>query len=57
MMNEDKSKGADQWCLPQLLQSDSVAQEKWLLLTENLCSVAPVGLWLGQKHLRVVLVN
>jgi hypothetical protein len=30
---------AGQWCLPQLLQSDSVAQEKWLLLVENLCSV------------------
>jgi hypothetical protein len=42
-----------QWCLPQLLQYDSVAQGKWLLLTENLCSVVQVVLWLGQKHLRV----
>jgi hypothetical protein len=33
-----------QWCLPQLLQSDSVAQGKWLLLVENLCSVILLAL-------------
>jgi hypothetical protein len=33
-----------QWYLPQLLQSEPVAQGKWLLLTGNLCSVAQVVL-------------
>jgi hypothetical protein len=29
---------------------NAIPQEKWLLLTENLCSVALVVLWLGQKR-------